>query len=89
MDAIFDLEKGIVIDEASSSDFKNEDASIVNLGDGWYKCSLSGEIYSEKIRVSLGSTTDKRNVNNWEGTTKNKCDINIVPSSLKLEEITR
>ncbi len=89
VDAIFDLEKGIVIDEASSSDFKNEDASIVNLGDGWYKCSLSGEIYSEKIRVSLGSTTDKRNVNNWEGTTKNKCDINIVPSSLKLEEITR
>ena len=89
IDALFDLEKGIVVDQASSSDFRNEDASIEDLGDGWYRCTVSGEVFADKIRISFGPTTNQRKVTNWEGTTTANGNMYIIPSSLKLEAISQ
>lgn len=87
-DAIFDLSTGSVIGVKKERDFKNPEATIEALDDGWYKCSLIAEPYSsEMIKIMFGPTIQEKPVLGWEGAVDQKNDIFIIPTSLKLEEI--
>ncbi|WP_298901106.1 hypothetical protein [uncultured Psychroserpens sp.] len=83
VDAIFDLEKGVVKGVAAAGDFKNENASIKSLGDGWYICSLSGNANTTNLHVIFGPTDKDRQVPTWEGGTKSTNDVYLVPNSIE------
>jgi hypothetical protein len=86
-DAIFDLKEGTLIGVKIARDFRNPDATIEAMGDGWYKCSLTAEPYSESIKILFGPTAAGKAILGWEGLVDKKNDIFILPSSLTLEEI--
>ena len=85
-DAIFDLDKGKVLEYKESQDFEKPLALIEELPNGFYKCTLSAEVAADNIRIIMGATSSKKNVLSWEGKTENKVGIYIVPSSIIIEE---
>jgi len=87
VDAVFDLEKGKVKGKSNGGDFTHENAKIESLGKSWYRCTLSGKVNSDKFKVLLGPTSDKRRVLSWEGKTEEKHNIYIIPSTLKIKHI--
>lgn len=88
VDAVFDLETGIVKEALISGEgfAENSKAEIESLGNGWYKCILYADVFSEYIRVVLGPTTNKLITGLWETRTGEKSNAYFIPSSLKLEE---
>ena len=86
-DAIFNLKEGTLVGVKKERDFRNPEASIEAMGDGWYKCSLTAEPYSDIVRILFGPTGEDKAVLGWEGLINKKNDIFILPSSLTLEEI--
>lgn len=86
-DAIFDLKEGTLIGVKIARDFRNPDATIEAMGEGWYKCSLTAEPYSDSIKILFGPTAAGKAILGWEGLVDKKNDILISPSSLTLEEI--
>lgn len=87
VDAVFDLKKGVVKGVKKAGGFENEKANIESLGKGWYKCTLSGKINASDLRIIFGPTDKNNNILSWEAATKNLCSINIVPSSLTINEL--
>ena len=88
VDAIFDLDKGSVKGVSQGGNFENEKASITALGNGWYKCELSGSAFAQKIRIIFGSTNEKTRSQSWESRITQKSNIYIIPSSLTVEELS-
>jgi len=88
VDAVFDLEKGLLKGVADVGDFFKGNAKIEDAGKGWYKCSLIAEVYSNKLKIILGPTSGFGKTITWEGTTKDKSSVYIIPSSLVLEELS-
>jgi hypothetical protein len=86
-DAIFDLEKGTVVDYKTSQDFENPMATIEKLSDGWYKCILSAEVAADNVRIIMGATSAERSVSSWEGTTETQVEVYFMPSSITFEEL--
>jgi len=82
IDAVFNLNDGTIKDKIATGGFKNENASITFLGDGWYKCSVSALINSTKIKIIFGPTTAERKIKAWEGKTNSLVDTYIIPTSL-------
>jgi len=89
LDAVFDLEKGVVKEESTGGDSENINTTIKHLGDGWYYCSISGQINTNNLQVILGPTTEEKSSSIWEGVTNRNCDVYIIPSSLLIEEISK
>jgi hypothetical protein len=87
VDAVFDLENGLLKGVADVGEFFKGDAKIEDVGEGWYKCSLIAEVYSKKMKIILGPTSGFGKTITWEGTTKEKPSVYIIPSSLVLEEL--
>ena len=89
-DAVFDLDQGTVVGTHSEGEFEKETASIEMVGDGWYKCSLSSELFSNKLFIFLGSTNSNKRVSHWEGKGGEKyaSDIYVNISSILLEEVS-
>ncbi|MDO5975346.1 phage head spike fiber domain-containing protein [Flavivirga jejuensis] len=87
VDAIFDLEKGTVVDYKTAQDFENPMATIEKLTGDWYKCTLSAEVAADNVRIIMGATSTERNVLSWEGTTESEVDVHIVLSSVTIEEL--
>lgn len=88
VDAIFDLEKGIVKGVKRGRDFKKESATIENLGGGWYKCNIKVMVSEVDIKIGFGPTAEEKKIAGWEGETNGLEDIYIIPSSLVLEKIS-
>ena len=88
-DAVFDLTNGTVVGTYSNGDFENESANIELVGEDWYKCSISAEVFSNKIFVFLGSTNESKRVSHWEGKggEKYESDIYINKDNILIEEI--
>jgi len=86
-DAIFDLKEGTLVGVKKERDFRNPDATIEAMGEGWYKCSLTAEPYSDNIKILFGPTGEDKAVLGWEGLVGKKNDIFLVPSSFTLEKI--
>jgi len=90
-DAVFDLSLGEVKGTFSNSDFTdNENLVLDPVGDGWFKCSITADIYSSYFRLAFGPTSVlKKEVHVWEAQSLNKKEreILIIPSSLIIEEI--
>jgi hypothetical protein len=90
-DAVFDLTSGEVIGTFSNSNFTdNENLVFDPVGDGWFKCSITADIYSSYFRLAFGPTTvAKKQVHVWEAQSLNKKEreIFMIPSSLTIEEI--
>ncbi|MEP3837385.1 MAG: hypothetical protein ABJM36_07040 [Algibacter sp.] len=86
VDAIFDLEQGIIVDYKISQDFEKPLATIEKLSGDWYKCAISAEVAADNVRIILGATSIEKDIWEWEGNTKTLCDVNIIPSSLLIEE---
>ena len=89
VDAIFDLDKGVVKDQSIGGNFKDVKATIKNLGNDWYLCTLSGKIMSSNVKILLGPTISEIDTGAWEGLTNKDCDIFIIPSSLLIEESSK
>lgn len=87
VDAVFDIEKGVLKGVKKAGNFENEKASIKYLGNGWYKCILSGKINASDIRIIFGSTNNETNILSWESKTKNITNITIIPQSLTISQV--
>lgn len=89
VDAVFDLETGIVKEALISGEgfAENSKAEIESLENGWYKCILYADVFSEYIRVVLGPTTNKLKTGLWETRTGEKSNAYILTSVLLLEEL--
>jgi hypothetical protein len=87
VDAIFDLDKGTVVEYIVSQDFENPMATIEKLSGDWYKCTLSAEVAADNIRIIMGATGEENKVVSWEGKTKTQGSVYFAPSSLTLEEL--
>ncbi|WP_298893577.1 hypothetical protein [uncultured Psychroserpens sp.] len=88
LDAIFDLANGKVKQTSTGGNFDNINATMKPLGDGWYQCVLSGTIKTSNVKIILGPTSGERQSKNWEGVTSQNGNVYIIPSSLKLEEVS-
>ncbi|MBT8304248.1 MAG: hypothetical protein KJP09_07240 [Bacteroidia bacterium] len=89
VDAVFNLEKGLINGPILTGDLaENESAEIEDLGNGWFKCSLIADLYEDFVRVMIGPTKNTIKAKLWETRTLSENDILIVPSSLKIEELT-
>ncbi len=84
VDAVFDLETGKVVGKKSSGSFASETAFITKIQNGWYMCTLSGEVYASEIKILFGSTIQNK-IGNWESASNKKIDVNVVPSSVKIK----
>jgi hypothetical protein len=87
VDAVFDLDKGKVLEYKESQDFEKPLALIEELPNGFYKCTLSAEVAADNIRIIMGTTDSTRKVTSWEGKTEAQGSVYVVPSSIILEEI--
>jgi hypothetical protein len=90
VDAIFDLESGLAKEPLISGNddlAENPKATIENLGNGWYKCSLYADVFSEYIRVVLGPTNGNLNTGLWETRTGQNNNVYFVPALLTVSEM--
>lgn len=88
VDVVYNLDKATINGPVGTGDLsENEKASIENLGDGWYKCILTIDLYSKYIRLVFGPTKNTMKNTLWETKTLINNDVYIVPSSLKIEEL--
>lgn len=89
LDNVFNLDKGTYKGPVSVGELaENEKAIIESVGDGWYKCSLITELYGDYVGIVLGPTKNTMKNTIWEAKTFSDNDIYIVPSSLKMEELS-
>ncbi|MFC0603416.1 phage head spike fiber domain-containing protein [Winogradskyella pulchriflava] len=88
VDAVFNLEDGTVKGVQKTRDFESENATIEELGDGWYKCIVSAVVVADDAKIFLGPTKGNENVNGWTIRTPDNCDIYVLPSSLTLEKVS-
>tara|TARA_B110000879_G_scaffold73235_1_gene102308 strand:- start:2613 stop:4409 length:1797 start_codon:yes stop_codon:yes gene_type:complete len=86
VDAIFDLQKGIVQGSNGLKNFENVKATIEETKNGWYKCSIAVNILTKDIRVVFGVTNTSRNIESWEASINQNHDLFLIPDSLILEE---
>ncbi|GAA4891364.1 hypothetical protein GCM10023311_14650 [Flaviramulus aquimarinus] len=89
VDAIFNLNNGVLKEVKSFGDFNREQATIKALGNGWYKCEVSVKVKSNNVSIILGPTSGEKKVNNWEGITNTINNVNIIPSSLTLQKMMK
>jgi len=89
VDAVFDLEKGLIKGVSDVGTFIKGAAKIEDMGEGWYKCSLIAEVNSNKMKIILGPTSGLGKTITWEGATNEKSSVHIIPSSLVLEELAQ
>lgn len=86
---VFDLENGVAKEIFKNGDLTDyEQSNIESLDEGWYKCSFTAEIYSSYFKLVFGPTDVKKNVRIWEALSALNSDLFIIPSSLKVEELT-
>lgn len=88
IDAVFNLKHGLVKEVVNVGDFADGKGQIENLGDGWFKCSLTGEVNTDRMKIIFGPTTGLGKTITWEAPTIDKCNSYILPNSLTLEEIS-
>jgi len=89
VDAVFDLQSGTLKEVKKTRDFEDESAEIEDLGEGWYKCTLTAEVAADFIRILLGPTTSEKSVLGWEGKTNEMGNVYVIPSSIVIEEVTQ
>jgi hypothetical protein len=89
VDAVFDLETGLVKETLliGTELAENNKATMEFLGDGWYKCSLSADIFANQMRIVFGPTTNKLKTGLWETRTGELSNTIIVTESLQLLEL--
>ncbi|GAL62288.1 phage head spike fiber domain-containing protein [Algibacter lectus] len=87
IDAVFDLKKGLLKEVVDVGDFADGYGKIEDLGNGWFKCSLTGEVNTDKMKIIFGPTTSLCKTITWEAPTIDKCNNYIIPTSLTLEEM--
>lgn len=87
VDAVFNLEEGRLKGLKPNGGFKSGKATIESVGGGWFICSVNIRVNDSKLRIVMGPTNIENNISIWEDKTDKKTDVNIIPSSLILEEI--
>jgi hypothetical protein len=87
VDAVFDLEKGLIKGVSDVGTFIKGAAKIEDMGEGWYKCSLTAKTNTEIIKIILGPSSDSNSVITWESANEEISSICIIPSSLGLNEV--
>ena len=87
-DAVFDLDEGKLIGTSSIGDFDNESATIQLVDKEWYKCTLTSEVFSEKLGVIFGPTTNENNISNWLSGSPTQNEVKVLIDSILLEEIS-
>ncbi|MEO9571758.1 MAG: hypothetical protein ABJH82_11885 [Polaribacter sp.] len=87
VDAVFNLEEGVVYGIDALNGFKVENYAIKELENNWYNISLAVEVDSEDLRIILGPTSKENKILSWEGNVTKENDIYIIPSSLTIEEV--
>ncbi|MCK8481789.1 phage head spike fiber domain-containing protein [Psychroserpens algicola] len=86
VDAIFDLNKGLVKEVFKDGSFEEETATIKALGNGWYECIIMAKVNSNKLNVIFGPTTPNKSAFNWEGKVSTEANVNVIPKSITIEE---
>ena len=82
------MDKGVLKGVTKHGNFENENASIQDLGNGWFKCALSGKVNTNNIKIILGPTDNNREIPSWEGVINVENNVYVVPSSLEISEIS-
>jgi hypothetical protein len=86
VDAVFDLQMGVVKGSNGFVSFENIIATIEEKKNGWYKCSIFATILARYIRVIFGVTNTSRNIQTWEASINQNHDLFLIPDSLILEQ---
>jgi hypothetical protein len=89
IDAVFDVKNGIEKQVIEVGDFSKGSSLIESLEDGWYKCSLIGEVNVAKMKIILGPTNGLSKTITWEAASEEKSNLKIIPASLTLEELSK
>ena len=87
VDAVFDLEKGLLKAVSEVGNFSEGEAEIEDMGKGWYKCSLTAKANADIIKIILGPSSDLNSVTTWESANKESSSVYIIPTSLSLKEL--
>jgi hypothetical protein len=83
LDVVFDLSNKTVTGLERVGDFTyNEKATIEIADHGFYKCTITTEIFSNYVRVLFGPTNDKSKVLTWESPISNNESVYFVSESL-------
>lgn len=88
IDAVFNLDKGIIKGSVASGTFSQPKARIKDLGNGYYECIIDAIVSDPSVRVIMGSTSAMNNVNVWEAPVPQQTDVMILPESLTLSQVT-
>jgi len=86
VDGVFDINNGKIIGMKSAGSFKTDNINIEDLGNGWYRCILSGLIDTTQIKILMGPT-DEKSILAWERALNKPLDVYVVPQSLTLDEL--
>ncbi|WP_299127939.1 inorganic diphosphatase [uncultured Winogradskyella sp.] len=85
VDAVFNLDSGKLKNVKKAGRFENENAKIEPLGNGYYKCVLTGKINASNVSLLIGTTSKENKILSWEAKSEDSKSVKIIPSSLKLE----
>lgn len=88
IDAVFDLDKGVVKETKSTGDFLSGETEIEKLDNNWFRCTLTSKLEVDEVNIIFGPTNNSAQTITWEANTNNLNDIYIIPTSLSLEEIS-
>ncbi len=86
VDALFNLSTGKLIETFTEGGFNEESATIKSLGNNWYLCTLMAKANVDKVNVIFGPSNIDKKASNWEGPTKTKSSVIVIPNSLELKE---
>ncbi len=84
-DATFNLATGDISGVSDHGGVFNSEVSVTEVGDDWFKFSLSVIINSSSAQIIFGPTSSFMKTQSWESSTSKKDSVFIIPSSLKLE----
>ncbi|GAB1308207.1 hypothetical protein KH5_08900 [Urechidicola sp. KH5] len=87
-DVVFDLDSISVKDMYKVEDITDfEEAEIEDVGEGFYRCSFTSEIFASYLNLQIGPCITSNHIKSWEAIHKKKAEIFVVPETLKIEEV--
>jgi hypothetical protein len=85
VDAVFNINKGVLKDVVTIGYFENSSAKIEPSTNGWYKCTVTVQPNAENLNIIFGPTSDEKKIIGWEGKSNNLSSI-IVTIPIITEE---
>ncbi|CAI8252580.1 MAG: Uncharacterised protein [Flavobacteriales bacterium] len=87
IDALFNLNTGVVEDIHEDGNFTNVEANMSFFNEDYFSCEISGKTNSNFIQILLGTAGDKIPARIWESKSSITQDLFIINNSIQLNKI--